>query len=193
MNFLSHFFLILRYFALELCEASLDKLFLRGDKLKEYKGPKLQDMPQPQVVFSQLAEGMAYIHKMGMAHRDVKPANVLFYVKYKNQESQSDQKQIDQVTFKWADFGTSKKVDIITGDCSTTGWKFTLIWCAPEVLKIEAKESSPSAGIKSDVFSEGLIFSCYLLNGEHPYGDRIDVASNLRKNEPQKLNGNAPI
>ncbi len=181
---------------MEIGEASLDKLFLKGDELENYKGPRLQDMPQPKVVFSQLAEGMAYIHKMGIAHRDVKPANALFYVRYKNQESQSDQKQIEQVIFKWADFGTSKKVDRLTGDCSTTGWKFSLIWCAPEVLKIDANESSPSAGIKSDVFSEGLIFSCYLLKGEHPYGDLKDflgTGNNLKDNKPQKLNSNVPI
>lgn len=89
---------------MELGEASLEKLFPNCDELENYKGPRLQDMPQPKVVFSQLAEGLAYIHKMGIAHRDVKPANVLFYVKYRsiktNQESESDQKQIDQVIFK---------------------------------------------------------------------------------------------
>jgi serine/threonine-protein kinase/endoribonuclease IRE1 len=174
-----------RYFALELCDASLDKLFLKSDELEKYKGPRLQDMPPPQVVFSQLAEGMAYIHEMGMTHRDVKPLNVLFYVKYRLEK-------IHQVIFKWADFGTSKRVNI-TGQCLMSSFKFTSSWCAPEVIKIYAGQSSQSAGIQSDVFSEGLVFSYYLLKGEHPYGNEINVLHNLSKNTPEKLDGNVPI
>jgi serine/threonine protein kinase len=77
-----------------------------------------------------------------------------------------------------------------------SGFKFSRNWCAPEVLKIYSNGSSQSAGIKSDVFSEGLIFSCYLLKGEHPYGDLKDflgTGNNLKDNKPQKLNSNVPI
>ncbi|XP_046458524.1 cyclin-dependent kinase F-4-like isoform X2 [Daphnia pulex] len=58
-----------KYFALELCDASLDRLFLKGVEQEKYRGPRLQDMPLPQNVFSQLAEGMAYIHEKGITHR----------------------------------------------------------------------------------------------------------------------------
>ncbi|EFX68475.1 hypothetical protein DAPPUDRAFT_260025 [Daphnia pulex] len=59
--------------ALELCDASLDRLFLLEDDPKKYRGP----MPPETEVLLQLAKGLEYIHQMGLVHRDIKPQNVL--------------------------------------------------------------------------------------------------------------------
>lgn len=188
--FLFSFFKLCRYFALELCEASLDKLFLKGDELEKYKGPRLQDMPSPQNVFSQLAEGMAYIHEKGITHRDVKPLNALIHVRKRLE-------QTHQVVLKWADFGGSKKVNI-TGECSMSGFKFTPNWCAPEVLKVYEDDSSQSNGIterhgtiQSDVFSQGLVFVYYLLKGESPNGNRFYNKHKLKESDSINLESKA--
>jgi serine/threonine protein kinase len=62
-----------RYFALELCDASLDRLFLNENDPKKYRGP----MPTETDVLLQLAKGLMYIHQMKYVHRDIKPSNAL--------------------------------------------------------------------------------------------------------------------
>jgi hypothetical protein len=41
--------------------------------------------------------------------------------------------------------------------------------------------------VKSDVFSEGLVFGYYLLDGDHPFGSGYDIQQNILKNEPVNL------
>ena len=164
---------------LELCEASLEKLFFKDDDPKKYRGP----MPSENQVFLQLAKGLEHIHEMKLIHRDLKPENVLIYV-------QSDRKE---VTMKWADFGLSKPVNE-RGSCSLSGVKGTGSWYAPEILDIleDSGNNIPlqRGTVKSDVFAEGLVFGYYLLGGQHPYGPNIEVMLNIKKNNPVKLNGN---
>ena len=64
-----------RYYYLELCNASLEKLFLKDGHKNKYHGP----MPPSLTVLHQLAVGLEYIHKMGLVHRDLKPENVLIW------------------------------------------------------------------------------------------------------------------
>jgi hypothetical protein len=70
-------------------------------------------------------------------------------------------------------------------------------WYAPEILKyIEEHENnyadneeSPRGNVKSDVFSEGLVFGHFLLGGEHLFGIRFERDSNIFKNNPVNLKG----
>ncbi len=186
-----------RYFALELCAASLDKLFLKDDDPKKFS-PKLSNgqsinMPPPQDVFSQLAKGMAHIHEQKLSHRDVKPLNVLIHVTNKSDGNH-------KVTMKWADFGASKQVIRDTEEASMSVNKFTEKWCAPEILNIYPNWGShpfdKNVKIlikKADVFSEGMVFLYYLLEGEHPYGNHPHQISNIAKNDPINLHSNESI
>ncbi|KZR97516.1 Uncharacterized protein APZ42_007562, partial [Daphnia magna] len=85
------------YYALELCDASLDKLFLKSDNPKRYNGA----MPRRVDVFLQLASGLEHIHSKGCTHRDVKPQNILI----------SKGHDVDGITIKWADFRLSTTVN----------------------------------------------------------------------------------
>ncbi|XP_045035389.1 serine/threonine-protein kinase/endoribonuclease ire-1-like [Daphnia magna] len=87
-----------RNYALELCDASLDKLFLKSDNPKRYKGP----MPRNIEVFHQLAVGLAYIHSKKLIHRDIKPRNILI-------KESPDKYQ--EIIIKWSDFGLAKSVN----------------------------------------------------------------------------------
>ena len=143
-------------------------------------------MPSEKEVFLQLAKGLEHIHQMGLIHRDLKPRNVLIHVDSTG----------ETFTIKWADFGLSKPVNE-NGSCSMSGPdRGTNNWYAPEILKMKENESGSTATsirhrgtVKSDVFTEGLIFGYYLLNGCHPFGSNFHtLPSNILKNDAVNLN-----
>jgi serine/threonine-protein kinase/endoribonuclease IRE1 len=179
-----------RYFALELCEASLDKLFLQDDHQQKCR----RRLPPREDVLYQLATGLEYIHKMGMTHRDIKPENVLIWVDSKD----------GQVIMKWADFGLSKKVNERGTYSMSTTIKGSENWFAPEVLKLFLQEDELTEGsegsalsprqrgtVKSDVYAEGLVFGYFYLDGEHIFGNihskTKTISNNIMKNIPVNI------
>jgi serine/threonine protein kinase len=171
----------IRFYALELCQLSLLQLFHGDEAQKKYR----QKMPPENEVFLQLAKGLAHIHEKGLIHRDLKPENVLIW---------SDSGQ-EIVVMKWADFGLSKQVNP-GGSHSISGNRGTRNWFSPEILKImmegnDGKTTSPDirprGTVKSDVYTAGLVFGYYLLDGDHPFGSAINVLQNIVNNEPVNL------
>jgi serine/threonine protein kinase len=158
----------------------MDKLFLRDEDPKKYRGP----VPPTKDVLCQLAEGLEYIHSEKLIHRDLKPQNVLVWLN----------PQTDKVLMKWTDFGLSKPVNR-RGTFSMTEVRGTFDWLAPEILRllddgevVKSKSDVRQRGtVKSDVFAEGLVFGYFLLNGQHMYGSRLHIASNIFYNRPVNL------
>jgi serine/threonine-protein kinase/endoribonuclease IRE1 len=160
------------------------QLFLKDGDANKYNGP----MPPKVDVLYQLAIGLQYIHEQGLIHRDLKPANVLIWVSSEN----------NRVIMKWADFGLSKQVNE-RGTCSMSdGVKGTYDWLAPEILKILKEENSPPSKsqesqsnkrgtVKSDVFTEGLVFGYFLLDGVHLFGSSFEIQVNILGNKPTNL------
>jgi serine/threonine-protein kinase/endoribonuclease IRE1 len=145
-------------------------------------------MPSEEEVCLQLAKGLAHIHKNRLIHRDLKPHSVLIWV---------DSGQ-EKVAMKWADFGFSKPVNERGRSHSISGSnRGTDNWYAPEILSIKIQEEKENekdetaahqrGTVKSDVFSEGLVFGYYLLDGDHPFGSGYDIQQNILKNEPVNL------
>ncbi|XP_057373295.2 uncharacterized protein LOC130694180 [Daphnia carinata] len=167
------------YYALELCVASLDQLFLKSDDPKKYN----ERMPPPIEIFRQLATGLAYIHSMNLIHRDIKPENILILRK---------SGKIEEIIIKWSDFGLAKSVNE-KGYHSWSGVKGTRTWYAPEVLKKlindEKSENEEFWGtVKSDVFVLGLVFGCLFLEGEHLFGtNEKKIHQNIIRNDPVKM------
>jgi len=127
-------------------------------------------MPPQRDVFLQMAKGLEYVHEKGLIHRDLKPENVLIWVDGTGKN----------VLMKWADFGSCIPVhlSISEKDIGTKNWN------APEILKTPPEKAT----VKSDVFSEGLVFGYYLLEGDHPYGS--DFQQNYTANcTPDNLIG----
>jgi serine/threonine-protein kinase/endoribonuclease IRE1 len=162
-----------------LCDASLEKLFLKEKDPNKYIWP----MPKKTEALLQLAKGLEYIHQMGLVHRDIKPQNVLIRLDSATR----------QVVMKWADFGYSKRVNE-RGTFSMSGVRGTYDYFAPEILKLLDEDSSNEneaqrrGTVQSDVFAEGLVFGYFLLGGVHPFGTTShQIQTNLRTNEPANL------
>ena len=93
----------------------------------------------------ELSRGLAYLHKMGVVHRDIKSLNVIL-----DEDRHA----------KWCDFGLSATKEVLTtctaqpeggGREHVAG---TLRWLAPEQFSLD--DSSPSRG--ADVWSLGMVF-----------------------------------
>ncbi|XP_061366383.1 phosphoenolpyruvate carboxylase kinase 1-like [Gastrolobium bilobum] len=106
-------------------------------------------LPEPQAAFfmKQLLEAVAHCHRVGIAHRDIKPDNLLF-------DSRNNLKVADFGSAEW--FGDGRSMSGVVG---------TPYYVAPEVLM--GREYNE----KVDVWSSGVIL--YIMLGGIPpfYGD----------------------
>jgi serine/threonine protein kinase len=147
-------------------------------------------MPPAEDVLYQLAIGLEYIHKMGLIHRNLNPRNVLIWMDSTTKE----------VLMKWADFGISKLINE-RGTHSISGSRGSDNWYAPEIMIIQIEEEENGeeeitrqrGTVKSDVFTEGLIFGYYLLDGFHPYGSRYEIQKNILEDKPVNLKSNSHL
>ncbi|XP_045035915.1 tyrosine-protein kinase Fes/Fps-like [Daphnia magna] len=159
-----------RYYALDLCNASLDKLFLKSEDPQKYRGP----LPRHIDIFLQLASGLEHIHKKKITHRDINPKNILI----------STPNQHGEVTIKWADFGLSRTVNE-RGTYTVSQINGTINWFAPETLKILMEGSESRGDTQSDVFALALVFGYLLLDGKHLYGsNQVQIDSNIMNKNP---------
>lgn len=86
----------------------------------------------------QALSGLAYLHREGILHRDLKADNILLDV---------------DGTCKISDFGISKKTDNIYGNDKTNSMQGSVFWMAPEVIKAQAEGYSA----KVDIWSLGCV------------------------------------
>lgn len=160
---------------MELCDASLDKVFLPDNDPKKYRGL----LPSNEQALLQLAQGLDYIHSKQLIHRDITPQNVLI----------ASSKL--PVTMKWSIFGLSKLVNSNEEHCVREFRGTRRDWMAPEVLAL-AENESDSANIRgtmaSDVFVAGCLFFFYLTGGRHPFGRGVDIRRNIYKGKCVNLN-----
>ncbi|CAI4214705.1 unnamed protein product [Parascedosporium putredinis] len=86
----------------------------------------------------QTLSGLAYLHREGILHRDLKADNILL--------------DLDG-TCKISDFGISKKTDNIYGNDKSNNMQGSVFWMAPEVIRSEGEGYSA----KVDIWSLGCV------------------------------------
>ena len=126
-----HIFIVMEY----ICGDLLGFIRKRG-KLSE---------SMTKVIFKQIIEGLRYIHKKKIVHRDIKLDNILIDLNN---------------TVKICDFGVSKRInkgDIMYDHCGTPAY------IAPEIFKNRGYE-----GFSCDIWSAGVTLY-YMLGGVQPF------------------------
>jgi mitogen-activated protein kinase kinase kinase len=86
----------------------------------------------------QTLSGLAYLHREGILHRDLKADNILLDV---------------DGTCKISDFGISKKTDDIYGNDKSNSMQGSVFWMAPEVIRSQAEGYSA----KVDIWALGCV------------------------------------
>ncbi|KAF1988313.1 Pkinase-domain-containing protein [Aulographum hederae CBS 113979] len=96
------------------------------------------DEPVVSSLTRQTLSGLAYLHREGILHRDLKADNILLDV---------------DGTCKISDFGISKKTDDIYGNDITNSMQGSVFWMAPEVIRSHGLGYSA----KVDIWSLGCV------------------------------------
>ena len=111
---------------------------------------------QAKVYFRQILLATAHAHARGVAHRDMKPENLLF--------------DTAETTCKVCDFGTAKYVCPAEGT-ATTKEVGTFAYMAPEVMDPDVYEYDP---FKADMWSCGATLFV-MVEGKWPFGQTPDL------------------
>lgn len=117
--------------------------------------------------------GLRHAHRNSVAHRDVKPDNILVS---------------HEGAVKVVDFGLAGAVDRKAGDTTTS-----LIMGTPLFMSPEHAEGIDRATFRSDMFSVGILLY-WILSGEYPFPGRraIEVLRKIHDEEPPSLRTVAP-
>ena len=132
------------YICMELADKSLYQ-YLHTEKKK-------QSFQQSTQWAMQIARGMHHIHQHGVAHRDLKSANVLLFEK--------------ENIIKICDFGSARTLERTT---TMTGMMGTYRWMAPEFND----KASTKVNQRCDVFSFGMVLF-EIFAHELPFSDLKD-------------------
>ena len=105
----------------------------------------------------QALSGLAYLHREGILHRDLKADNILL--------------DLDG-TCKISDFGISKKTDNIYGNDKTNNMQGSVFWMAPEVIRSQGEGYSA----KVDIWSLGCVV-LEMFAGRRPWAEEEPVGA----------------
>jgi FixJ family two-component response regulator len=149
--------------------------YIRGHALDYHMEHNTLSIDEKITIIRGVAAALAEVHKFGILHRDVKPANILL---------------TEDKTPKLTDFGIARVSDSeLTMTCATMG--------TPVYMPPEAFESTSMQNEKSDIFALGIV--CYeLMTGEKPFkGETLpDLMFSIREEkpvEPIKINPDIPV
>ncbi|CDK27038.1 unnamed protein product [Kuraishia capsulata CBS 1993] len=114
------------------------------------------DEPLIRFLTTQVLEGLAFIHRRGILHRDLKADNLLL--------------EIDG-TCKISDFGISKKMSDIYANNADMSMQGSIFWMAPEVVDSTIQSRKQGYSAKVDIWSLGCVV-LEMYEGKRPWADR---------------------
>ncbi len=123
-------------------------------------------------IMLQLAEGINFLHGMGLVHRDLKPDNILMKCDGGGFESSTSAPVGEPLWIaKVCDFGTTKAKMESTAYANQTLPIGTLMYMAPEAYNLESADEKPERfhPMKTDVYSFGLICHAVLIGEPTPF------------------------
>lgn len=125
-----------------------------------------------------VAKGLSHLHEQEIAHRDLKPMNILIsnqhYSALHDREQIQRIKAVRPVVCKLADFGESRSQLLQTTGLNDPGTnqvlRGTIAFMAPEILLPEAMVSGRKLSLndlkKVDIWALGLVFYCLINPGD---------------------------
>nr|CAB3447273.1 unnamed protein product [Digitaria exilis] len=141
-----------------------------GPDLLEWVGLRRgEPVPEPvaAAIVAQIAQALALCHRRGVAHRDVKPDNILIDPAAKEEEEEDDEEEENggeaAPRARLADFGSAAWVGV-GGLGRAEGLVGTPHYVAPEVV------AGGEYGAKADVWSVGVVMYALLSGGALPFG-----------------------
>jgi tetratricopeptide (TPR) repeat protein len=126
--------------------------YVEGETLRQ-RLQHIRALPVPEAldILGYIARALAYAHRRGVIHRDVKPENVL----------------ISQENVFLADFGVAKPVDATANQYLTTGG---LVVGTPTYMAPEQAAADPATDHRADIYAFGIL-AYELLAGEPPFAN----------------------
>jgi len=120
-------------------------------------------------LFSQILEGVKHLHRFGIAHRDIKPQNIL----------------VSGERLKLTDFGSSFMPEELYARTRENGG--TILYSAPEVIGVSAKLKDEGAYYRADIYSLGVLLY-HLVTSRLPHDTLSQVARHQPFPKPSELN-----
>ena len=120
-------------------------------------------------LFSQVLEGVKHLHRFGIAHRDIKPQNIL----------------VSGDRLKLTDFGSSFMPEDMYARTRENGG--TILYSAPEVAGISARLKDVDAYFRADIYSLGVLLY-HLVTSRLPHDTLSQVARHQPFPRPSEIN-----
>ena len=185
--------LMLEYVSFDLClfgsntkVSSLSELLSFLDDNSDFHGFEHIQMCSA----SGIIDGLSHLHSIGIAHRDLKPQNILVSNQHYSCDiaTTSTEFMTTPVVIKLTDFGESRSTFIqtntVTATCTTNLYRGSPVYMAPEILEqkyihVDAKNATLRDLKAMDVWSMAMVFhmllnpdldSPYQLDLLHCYG-----------------------
>jgi len=119
--------------------------------------------------FIQVLEGVKHLHRFGIAHRDIKPQNIL----------------VSGDRLKLTDFGSSFMPEDLYARTRENGG--TILYSAPEVVGVSSRLKDEGAYFRADIYSLGVLLY-HLATSHLPHNTLSQVARHQPFPMPSELN-----